>query len=89
MIRPAVIAVFAFLLIGIAALLLWPMLTSFFQDIVPPGQYPLSDPRPEWPSSELVRPYSPGPMMGSDKAIASNVSGPKVDCALGVAPCSN
>ena len=89
MIRPAVIAVFAFLVIGVAALLLCPLLTTLFQNPVPAGQYPLSDPRPEWPTSERVRPYSPGPTMGSDEAIGANVTGPKVDCALGVAPCSN
>jgi hypothetical protein len=88
MIRPAVIAVFAFLVIGVAVLLLWPTLSAMFQDAVPPGQFPLSDPRPKWPASERVRPYSPGPMMGSDEAVSSNVSGPKVDCALGIAPCN-
>lgn len=88
MIRPAVIAVLAFLVIGIAALLLWPFLVALFQDPVPPGQYPLSDPRPEWPGSQRVRPYIPGPAMGSDEAVGANVSGPKVDCALGVASCS-
>ena len=87
MIRPAVIAILAFVFLGLVALLVWPTLAAIFQDPVPAGQYPLSDPRPEWPASERVRPYSPGPTMGSDKAIHANVTGAKVDCALGVASC--
>ncbi len=88
MIRPAVMAVLAFVVIGVAALLLWPFLVGLFQNPIPPGQFPLSDPRPEWPGSVRVRPYTPAAAMGSDEAVGANVSGPKVDCALGVALCA-
>ena len=87
MIRPTVIAVLAFLVLGLVAFFVWPFLVATFQDPVPAGQYPLSDPRPEWPASERIRPYSPGVTMGSDKAIHANVTGAKVECALGVARC--
>jgi len=83
MIRPAVIAVLAFLALGLVVFLLWPYLTAIFQDPVPAGQYPLNEPRPEWPVTERVRPYSPGASMGCNKAIGANVTGPKVDCMKG------
>ena len=87
MIRPAAMAIIVFLLLGLIAVLVWPFLLAIFQDPVPPGQYPLSDPRPEWPSSQRIRPYRPGPNMGSDKAIDADVTGPKVACALKTASC--
>ena len=87
MIRPAVLAILVFLLLGLIVALVWPFLLAVFQPAVPPGQYPLSDPRPEWPSSQRIRPYRPGPGMGSDTAVSADVTGPKVACALKTATC--
>lgn len=87
MIRPAMLAIGVFLVLGLAVVLIWPFLLIIFQSPVPPGQYPLADPRPEWPASQRVRPYRPGPGMGSDTVVSADVTGPKVACALKTATC--
>jgi hypothetical protein len=86
MYRPAVITVIAFLILGVVFFLVWPGVRQLFSP-VPPGQYPLDTARPEWTAAERVRPYQPGPSMGSDVPTSANVTGPKVACVTGAAPC--
>jgi hypothetical protein len=77
MYRPAVIAVIAFLILGVVFFLVWPGVRRLFSP-VPPGQYPLDADRPEWTVAERVRPFQPSATMGSDVAVSANVTGPKV-----------
>jgi hypothetical protein len=86
MYRPAVIAVIAFLILGVVFFLIWPGVRRLFS-LVPPGQYPLDADRPEWTAAERVRPFQPSATMGSDIPASANVTGPKVACVTGAGPC--
>jgi hypothetical protein len=85
MIRPAVIAVLAFLVLGVVILLVMGTVQRLFATS-PPGQYPLETPRQEWPVTEQVRPFRPGPHMGVDVPVSTDVTGPKVACVIGSTP---
>jgi hypothetical protein len=65
--RAAVVLIVVFLIVGAAAIALWPVPIPFEPAV--PGQYNLRESRPTWPSSERVVPYRPGPGMGSNRLI--------------------
>jgi hypothetical protein len=63
--RSATIAIAGFLVLGVVVLALWPDAVTPF-DPSPPGQYPLGEPRPEWPASQRVRAYQPAADTGTN-----------------------
>jgi len=80
--RTAAWLVIAVLLAAAAALTWWQTTPAAFAAApVPPGQYPLDAPRPEWPATDRTRPYSPAAGMGSDTvAGAGEPVPPKAAC---------
>jgi hypothetical protein len=86
MFRASVLAVLVFLIAGVALFMVWPHLLQLVGGAPAPGQYPLEDPRPQWPGVARTVPYRPSETMGSDAAISADVTGPKVACATGLFP---
>lgn len=87
MIHPALLVAVVLLAATITLFFVWPYLMGLFKDPVPPGQYPLDEPRPEWTGRQRIRQYRPTPGMGSNVADSADVVGPKVDCMMGTASC--
>jgi hypothetical protein len=84
--RPAAWLVIVALLAAAAALTWWQTTPAAFAAIpVPPGQYPLDAPRPEWPATDRTRPYSPAAGMGSD-AVAGAAEPVPIKAACGRRP---
>ena len=71
-------------LVVAAAVLIWWHSTpaaAFAVVPVPPGQFPLDAPRPEWPASSHTVSYSPAQGMGSDKVVyAEGLTETKARC---------
>lgn len=65
--RAAVVLIVVFLIIGAAAITLWPFTFPITFEPAVPGQYNLRSSRPTWPSLERIAPYHPGPGMGSNR----------------------
>jgi hypothetical protein len=85
--RTVILTVLAFVLVGFIFFSAAAILRSLSVEPTPPGQYPLQEPSPEWPSIERIRPYYPSSAMGDNTAISADVVGPKVDCLTGSASC--
>jgi len=75
--RAAAWIVIAALFVAAAVLTWWTSTPpAFASEPTPPGQYPLNSPRPEWPATDRVRPYSPAAGMGSDSVGAGTAAAP-------------
>jgi hypothetical protein len=79
--RSAVLTIVAFLLAGALILTLWPRARAAISG-APPGQYPIDEPRFQWPASIRTAPYYPRKGMGSDTVAFTDGPEAKVSCAL-------
>jgi hypothetical protein len=65
--RTPVVLIILFLIVGVAAITMWPFTLPIPFEPSVPGQYNLHESRPTWPATERVAPYKPGPGMGSNR----------------------
>jgi hypothetical protein len=72
--------VIVFLLVGVIAFTWWPR--ASIASMTPPGQYPIDEPRFEWPMKERIKAYRPGKTMGSDGIVEQDAAPIKARCAL-------
>jgi hypothetical protein len=79
--RPAVWIVIGVLVLTVIGITLWPWVSGLWGPPSPPGQYPLNQPRWQWPMTPKVAPYRPGAGTGSDEISYSTDAQPKVRCA--------
>jgi hypothetical protein len=71
------------LLAGAIAITLWVSLRMYQMTPTPPGQYPLSEIRPEYVPHEIEQPYRPvGGVIGSDDFVSRDGPDTKATCAL-------
>lgn len=78
--RTAHVIVASVILLGAVAVAVAVAAAGGFGPASPPGQYPIGAPRFEWPVSEKVAPYRPGPVMGSDAALVAGGADTKAMC---------
>jgi len=71
------------LILGLAAIAVYMFANarSSGQKPSPPGQYPLEEPRPQWPVKEATKGYAPTKSMGSDVVVSTEPKPAKAVCA--------
>lgn len=77
--RPAYWIVGGLLVLAVALITVWPSVAppvSFDQ----PGQYPLNQRRPEWPSIQSLGLYRPQGDLGSDRIVNHDPADAKFRC---------
>lgn len=77
--RPAYWIVGGLLLLAIALVTMMPAVVPSF-DPSPPGQYPLNQRRPQWPSIQSIGLYRPQGDLGSDRIVSHEPADAKLRC---------
>ena len=71
------------LIAGAIAITFWVTYRLYLQSPTPPGQYPLSEIRPEYIPTEAEQPYRPiRDIIGSDDFVSSDGPDTKAKCAM-------
>lgn len=79
--RPVYWIVGGLLVLAVALVTVFPSVTPSFISS-PPGQYPLNQGRPEWPSIQSLGLYRPQGDLGSDRIVNHDPADAKFRCGV-------